>query len=252
MNPGFGNILEGLNGQQGIKAHGSVEDLIRNVLGNSFMQAAPQQVLPVADPVMDEPIDIPKLEDKPIPPPKKKEEPRCGDCDQPISGCICQFDEVEFDDDHSEDEEDLSPFQRVLRSGQYKETKSETSPYKKSDGIGLPPKEKVPVKPISKHYTFYRDKDEVFECKVTIEGTMSTATARLILVTDTWNLVFYGKIKKDGTCLIPIKKLSVFPIGTTGRATLEVVVDDVVFSAWEDAFRVEESRRVKVQIKGKS
>jgi hypothetical protein len=250
MNPGFSKILSGLNNQQGIKAHGSVEDLIRNVLGNSFIQAIPQpesEPEPISDYA---PIEIPKLDDSP--PPKKKEEPLCGDCDYPVSKCVCQFEEMDTEEEQEETEDDLSPFQRVLRSGQYKEERPETSKYKKMDGIGLPPKEKVPVKPISKHYTFYRDKDEVFECKVTIEGTMSTATVRLILATDTWNLVFYGKIKKDGTCLIPIKKLSVFPLGTTGRATLEVVVDDVVFSAWEDAFRVEESRRVKVQIKGKS
>lgn len=251
MNQSFNNILNGLNSQQGIKAHGSVEDLIRNVLGNSFMQSSPQPQ-PQFEPELipdDAPIEIPKFQEDT---PKKKEEPICGDCEYPLSKCACQFDEIEIETDDDEEEEELSPFQRVLRSGQYREEKPEPIQYKKTDGIGLKPREKVPVKPISKHYTFYRDKDEVFECKVTIEGTMSTATVRLILATDVWNLVFYGKIKKDGTCLIPIKKLTVFPLGTTGRATLEVVVDDVVFSAWEDAFRVEESRRVKVQIKGKS
>jgi hypothetical protein len=216
--------------------------------------------------------------------PQKKEKglapkPVCNECKMIESECICGTeDEDELEDgnftfsdpsesyidfiepDEVEEEmvDELTPFQQVLRSGKFK--KPDASPererierFQNTEGIGLnPKKERLPVEPISKYYPFYRDRDEVFECKVTIEGTISTATARLVLVTDTWNLVFYGKIKRDGTCIIPIKKLVIFPQGTTGRATLEVVVDDVVFSAWENAFRVEESKKVKVQIKGKS
>jgi hypothetical protein len=222
---------------------------------------------------VDRNLNTPKKEKKVVP------KPVCNECKMPESECICGIedeDELEggdftFQDPsekyidfiepgevEEEDEVELTPFQQVLRSGKFK--KPDASPEKErierfqnTDGIGLKPRqEKLPVEPISKYYPFYRDRDEVFECKVTIEGTISTATARLILVTDTWNLVFYGKIKRDGTCIIPIKKLVVFPQGTTGRATLEVVVDDVVFSPWENAFRVEESKKVRVQIKGKS
>ncbi len=55
--------------------------------------------------------------------------------------------------------------------------------------------------------------------------------------------------------MVPIKKLSIFPEGTTGRASLEVIVDDVVFVPWESPFKVEESRKVKIDkvvVKGRN
>lgn len=264
MNPNFNNILSGLNSQAGVRTHGSVEDLIRATLGSNFMDNMSKAEELAPEP----PIEI-NPNPEPPKPPKKKEpkEPQCEECGLPVSICACTledsedesqegYDEIDYGaefDDEEDDLDELPPFQRVLRSGEFKTKESEKKFFKNTEGIGkTPPKEKVPVKPITKHYVFYRDMDEVFECKVTIEGTMSTATARLVLNTDNWNLVFYGKIKRDGTCLIPLKKLTIFPSGTSGRATLEVVVDDVMFSPWENAFKVEESRKVKVQIKGKS
>jgi len=264
MNP-FHQIFNNMNNGPQMRVHGSVEDMIRGVLGNAFAETVPQtdnteKISEIPDYAENDKIET-------IEPPKPKEKPKkiekyCDSCDRPESKCICdeEFDEVDYggdsevedEDDFIEPEEELSPFEEVvkkLKSSKPANTKPE---YQNTQGIGLKPKEKIPAKPISKHYPFYRDIDEVFECNVTIEGTMSTATVRLILNTDTWNLVFYGRIKKDGTCLIPIKKLSILPGGTTGRATLEVVVDDVVFYPWENAFRVEESRKVQVQIKGKS
>lgn len=277
-----------------VRTHGSVEDLIRSTLGARFIEAQPPQEEP-SQINKNVPTDsfgkmeIPSLEeisevDRNINLPRKEKRPApktvCNECQMDESECICGIEDEEeleggnftFQDpsekyidfiepdevEDAEEEEILTPFQQVLRSGKFK--KPDPSPEKQrierfqnTEGIGLKPRpEKLPVEPISKYYSFYRDRDEVFECKVTIEGTISTATARLILITDTWNLVFYGKIKRDGTCIIPIKKLVVLPQGTTGRATLEVVVDDVVFSPWENAFRVEESKKVRVQIKGKS
>lgn len=275
-----------------VRTHGSVEDLIRSTLGARFIEAQPPQEEPTqinknvpADSFGK--IEIPSLEEisevnRNINSPKKERRPSpkpvCNECKMTESECICglEDDEAENGDftfqdpsekyidfiepDGIEDdwEEELTPFQQVLRSGKFRKPGESTEKqrierFQNTDGIGLKPRqERLPVEPISKYYSFYRDRDEVFECKVTIEGTISTATVRLLLNTDTWNLVFYGKIKKDGTCIIPIKKLVVFPQGTTGRATLEVVVDDVVFSPWENAFRVEESKKVRVQIKGKS
>ena len=277
-----------------VRTHGSVEDLIRATLGGRFIETQPQpsqedpnltnREVPVGDFGK---IEIPSLEeisevDRNLNSPKKENRPTpkpvCNECKMIESECICGLDDedsengdftfqdpsekyIDFiDPSEIEDdfEEELTPFQQVLKSGKFKKPEpSQEAPrierFQNTDGIGLKPRqEKLPVEPISKYYSFYRDRDEVFECKVTIEGTISTATARLLLNTDSWNLVFYGKIKKDGTCIIPIKKLVVFPHGTTGRATLEVVVDDVVFSPWENAFRVEESKKVRVQIKGKS
>lgn len=264
MNP-FQNLFNNMNTGPQLRTHGSVEDLIRGVLGNSFTDKLPQEQEEKIEKIPDY-VDQEVKTIAPPEPKEKKEKPKkiekyCDSCDRPESKCVCEeeFDEVDYGGDLEieieepedfEGEEELSPFEEVVRK--LKSEKKEAPKYQNTQGIGVKPKEKVPVKPISKHYPFYRDIDEVFECNVTIEGTMSTATVRLILNTDTWNLVFYGKIKRDGTCLIPIKKLTVLPSGTTGRATLEVVVDDVVFYPWENAFRVEESRKVQVQIKGKS
>ena len=264
MNP-FQNLFNNMSSGPQLRTHGSVEDLIRGVLGNSFMEKLPQEQEEKIEKIPDY-VDQEVKTIAPPEPKEKKEKPKkiekyCDSCDRPESKCICEeeFDEVDYGGDLEieieepedfEGEEELSPFEEVVRK--LKSEKKEAPRYQNTQGIGLKPKEKIPAKPISKHYPFYRDLDEVFECNATIEGTMRTATVRLILNTDTWNLVFYGKIKRDGTCLIPIKKLAILPSGTTGRATLEVVVDDVVFYPWENAFRVEESRKVQVQIKGKS
>ena len=257
-----------------MRTHGSVEDMIKSMLGNSFVNQVQQQAeeSPVMEiqqfPVNQEPSiiqpPVPK-ESKPASIPSKPIEKYCEDCNKPESKCVCMDSFVDQQDDDFDEQDDLDleieidqedeipPFQKIIQSGKFRGSSSGSSSRVRNIEEEIPVrKEKVPAKPISKYYPFYRDIDEVFECNVTIEGTMSTAVVRLILNTDMWNLVFYGKIKKDGTCLIPIKKLAILPGGTTGRATLEVVVDDVVFYPWENAFRVEESRKVKVQVKGKS
>jgi hypothetical protein len=270
MSNSLHNFFSG-NQNMPLRTHGSVEDLIRNVLGNRFIDKKVEEEEPIIEVASLKPAEIdkpkksePKKESKPEDEPQLIEE-FCDGCDSPLSACSCQIDSgdsvvipIDLSDEDSyyeedEGEEELTPFQKITQQIKRKsDFEPDREEYLNTDGIGTKKKEKVPVKPISKHYTFYRDVDEVFECKVTIEGTMSTASARMILNCDTWNLVFYGKIRRDGTCLIPIKKLSVLPSGTTGRASLEVIVDDVVFYPWENAFRVEESRKVKVQIKGKS
>jgi hypothetical protein len=99
------------------------------------------------------------------------------------------------------------------------------------------------------YYKLYRDRDESFECKVNVEGAaLSNSVARLILETDIWNIMFQGKIYKDGRCVIPLKKMSIFPEGTIGKAHLEIIIDDMVFIPWEDSFRVEGAKKVTVEI----
>lgn len=96
-------------------------------------------------------------------------------------------------------------------------------------------------------YVLHRDADEIFECSVNIEGgSTSGIQSRLIIKTDSWNLMFEGSIKRNGTCVIPIKKLHILPEGTTGDAILEVIVDDLVFVPWERPFRVATSKKVSV------
>jgi hypothetical protein len=99
------------------------------------------------------------------------------------------------------------------------------------------------------HYKIYRDRDETFECKISVEGaTLSNAFVRLILESDSWNVLFTGKIYRDGRCVVPLKKMSIFPEGTIGKAHLEVIIDDSMFVPWEETFQVEGAKKVKVEI----
>jgi hypothetical protein len=101
-------------------------------------------------------------------------------------------------------------------------------------------------------YKLYRDKEETFECNVTVEGaSLASSQARIIIDTADINLVFYGKIYKDGRCLVPLKKMKHLPEGARGRIRLEVIVDDTLFVPWESHCKVEGAKKVKVQVKSK-
>ena len=99
-------------------------------------------------------------------------------------------------------------------------------------------------------YTLYTDKSEDFKCNIGVEGaSISNTIARLVLENKNVNLMFEGKVSKDGTCIIPIKKLKhILPEGTEGKMKLEVVADDTFFSPWEDDFSVKVNKRVTVEV----
>ena len=99
-------------------------------------------------------------------------------------------------------------------------------------------------------YTLYTDKSEDFKCNIGVEGAdISNTFARLVLENKNVNLMFEGKVSKDGTCIIPIKKLKhILPEGTEGKMKLEVVADDTFFSPWEDEFSVKINKRVTVEV----
>ena len=99
-------------------------------------------------------------------------------------------------------------------------------------------------------YTLYTDKSEDFKCNIGVEGaSISNTTARLVLENKNVNLMFEGKVSKDGTCTIPIKKLkNILPEGTEGKMILEVVADDSFFSPWDDDFSVKVNKRVTVEV----
>ena len=99
------------------------------------------------------------------------------------------------------------------------------------------------------HYKFYRDRDETFECKISVEGSsLVNSTARLMLETDQWNIFFTGKIYADGRCVVPIKRLAILPEKCIGKARFEVVIDDNIFVPWEQTFIVI-SKKITVEIK---
>jgi hypothetical protein len=99
-------------------------------------------------------------------------------------------------------------------------------------------------------YKIYRDKEEIFECNISVQGAkLSSSQVRLIFDHELCNLVFYGKISKDGKCAVPLKKMNFYPEKSTGRVRLEVIVEDTVFVPWEETFIVEGAKKVIVQIK---
>lgn len=99
-------------------------------------------------------------------------------------------------------------------------------------------------------YKIYRDKEEIFECNISVQGAkLSSSQVRLIFDHELCNLVFYGKIAKDGKCAVPLKKMNFYPENSTGRVRLEVIVDDTIFIPWEETFIVEGAKKVTVQVK---
>jgi predicted nucleic acid-binding Zn-ribbon protein len=105
---------------------------------------------------------------------------------------------------------------------------------------------------VSDLYKLYRDREETFECNISVEGaSLSSAQVRLVIDTNLLNVIFYGKLYKDGRCLVPLKKMTMFPEGAKGQIRLEVVVDDTLFSPWESTCVVEGAKKVSVDIKQK-
>jgi len=234
----LGGILNGMNNGRGIQTHGSVEGLIRATLGNRFseapvaktpeIQSAPNNINEVFTP------QTPVINEEP---PKK----------------VAPY-------KFPEETPELTPFQKSILGVQQTESPKTLPKPKEERPVIQEPAREIPPKPIApqqepeqfvrrqKDYIFHRDMDEVFECVVTIDGGSSDNTiSRLVLKTDMWNLVFDGTIRRDGTCVVPIKKLSILPEGTIGKVSLEVIVDDVLFIPWESSFRVSMSKRVSIQ-----
>ncbi len=102
-------------------------------------------------------------------------------------------------------------------------------------------------------YTFYTDKQEVFECKLDLEGAkLSDSKVRLVLESSNYNLLFYGKINENGKCEIPVKKLkSLLSETDTGKVKLEVIAEDTFFEPWNDSYNVKTSKRVAVEVVSK-
>jgi TusA-related sulfurtransferase len=103
-------------------------------------------------------------------------------------------------------------------------------------------------------YILYTDKQEVFECSISLEGaSVKNSQARLIVESDNLNLLFKGTIDSNGKCTVPIKKLkNLLEESTKGKIRLEVIADDTYFTPWESNFEVETARKVTVEVKSQS
>ena len=102
-------------------------------------------------------------------------------------------------------------------------------------------------------YTFYTDKQEIFECKLDLQGAKLTdSKARLVLESNNYNLLFYGKIDENGKCQIPVKKLkSLLAETDTGKVKLEVIAEDTYFEPWNDTYNVKTDKKVTVEVVNK-
>ena len=105
-----------------------------------------------------------------------------------------------------------------------------------------------------KSYKLYTDKQEIFECKIYLEGaSLTTATSRIIVETQDLKLMFEGTIDKDGNCKVPIKKLrGLVNEDTKGTMKLEVIAEDTYFLPWESDFEVDTAKKIKVEVKQQS
>ena len=100
-------------------------------------------------------------------------------------------------------------------------------------------------------YKLFTDKSELFECDIKLEGaSLSKSTARLVVETPDYSLLFKGNINSRGKCEIPIRKLKgLIDENTTGNIRLEVIAEDTYFTPWESDFEVDVSKKVTVEVK---
>lgn len=100
-------------------------------------------------------------------------------------------------------------------------------------------------------YTFFTDKSEVFECKISLQGaSYNNSKARLVLESDNMNFIFYGKINSEGKCTVPVNKLKNYlNEDTKGTVKLEVIAEDTFFEPWSDKFEVKTGKKVTVEVK---
>ena len=103
-------------------------------------------------------------------------------------------------------------------------------------------------------YKLFTDKTELFECDIKIEGTsLSKSTARIVVETADYSLMFNGKLTTDGKCTIPIKKLKgLIDENTKGNMRLEVIAEDTYFIPWKSEFEIDASKKVTVEVRSQS
>ncbi len=99
-------------------------------------------------------------------------------------------------------------------------------------------------------YKIYTDKNENFECEVSVKNaSLKNSIARLVVESDNGtSLIFNGKLTGE-KCVIPIKRLrGLLDENSRGNMHLEVIVEDTYFKPWTSDFIVEEHTSVKVKV----
>ena len=103
-------------------------------------------------------------------------------------------------------------------------------------------------------YKLYTDKIENFEAKIKLEGaSLNKSKARLVVEADGFDVMFKGTISKSGIVKVPVKRLrGLIDENTEGTIKLEVIAEDTYFTPWESKFKVEQSKKVTVEVKSQS
>ena len=103
-------------------------------------------------------------------------------------------------------------------------------------------------------YKLFTDKNELFECNISLQGaSLKKSTARLVVETQDYSLLFNGDINSSGKCEIPIRKLKgLIDENTSGNIRLEVIAEDTFFTPWESDFEVDASKKVTVEVKSQT
>jgi hypothetical protein len=96
---------------------------------------------------------------------------------------------------------------------------------------------------------FFTDKSKLFECNISVDGAKLNETkARLILeFPNNRNLLFYGNIDNYGKCQINIPALKEMN-ECEGIAKLEVIAESTYFETWNDNFKLETDKKVRVEM----
>jgi hypothetical protein len=97
-------------------------------------------------------------------------------------------------------------------------------------------------------YTIYLDKEETFECEVSIKNaSIKDSSVRLIIESDDINLVFFGTVSKD-TISVPIKSLKKY-FTESDKATikLEVIVENNLVTPWESELLFDSYNKVEIK-----
>ena len=99
-------------------------------------------------------------------------------------------------------------------------------------------------------YKLFTDKLENFEAKIKLEGaSLRKSKARLVIEAEDFDLLFKGTIDEAGKVKIPIRRLKgLLDENTEGVIRLEVIAEDTYFTPWESKFKVEQSKKVTVEV----
>jgi len=103
-------------------------------------------------------------------------------------------------------------------------------------------------------YKLYTDKIENFEAKIKLEGaSLKKSKARLVIEADGFDVMFKGTISEDGKVNVPVKRLrGLIDENTEGTIKLEVIAEETYFTPWESKFKVEQSKKVTVEVVSQS